>query len=103
MTLASHRVVIVGNGMAGARLADELPIPGAGLPNVLTFRDLADVDAMLAMPRGAKAVVIGGGLLGLEAAEGLRRRGLDVTVVHLMPWLMERQLDRRAAALLQQE
>jgi nitrite reductase (NADH) large subunit len=80
-----------------------LPIPGAGLPNVLTFRDLADVDAMLAMPRGAKAVVIGGGLLGLEAAEGLRRRGLDVTVVHLMGWLMERQLDQRAAALLQEE
>jgi nitrite reductase (NADH) large subunit len=80
-----------------------LPIPGAALPNVLTFRDLADVDAMLAMPRGAKAVVIGGGLLGLEAAEGLRRRGLEVTVVHLMPWLMERQLDRRAAVLLQEE
>jgi nitrite reductase (NADH) large subunit len=80
-----------------------LPIPGTDLSGVLTFRDLADVDAMLAVPRGAKAVVIGGGLLGLEAAEGLRRRGLDVTVVHLMPWLMERQLDRRAAALLQQE
>ena len=80
-----------------------LPIPGASLPNVLTFRDLADVDAMLAAPRGARAVVIGGGLLGLEAAEGLRRRGLDVTVVHLMAWLMERQLDRRAGALLQEE
>jgi nitrite reductase (NADH) large subunit len=80
-----------------------LPIPGVQLPGVLSFRDLADVDAMLACPRGAKAVVIGGGLLGLEAAEGLRRRGLDVTVVHLMPWLMERQLDRRAGALLQEE
>jgi nitrite reductase (NADH) large subunit len=80
-----------------------LPIAGATLPDVVTFRDLSDVDAMLASPRGAKAVVIGGGLLGLEAAEGLRRRGLDVTVVHLMPWLMERQLDARAGALLQQE
>ncbi len=80
-----------------------LPIPGAALPDVVTFRDLSDVGAMLAAPRGARAVVIGGGLLGLEAAEGLRRRGLDVTVVHLMPWLMERQLDARAGALLQQE
>ena len=48
------------------------------------------------------AVVIGGGLLGLEAANGLKARGMDVTVVHLMPWLMERQLDRTAAQMLQQ-
>src|SRR5207247_11209580 len=47
------------------------------------------------------AVFIGGGLLGLEAANGLKSRGMDVTVVHLMPWLMERQLDKAAAALLQ--
>ena len=47
-------------------------------------------------------MVIGGGLLGLEAANGLKLRGMDVTVVHLMPWLMERQLDRTAARMLQQ-
>ena len=47
------------------------------------------------------AVVIGGGLLGLEAANGLKVRGMDVTVVHIMPWLMERQLDAVAGKLLQ--
>jgi len=78
-----------------------LPIPGAGLPGVITFRDLADVEAMLAAARRVrKAVVIGGGLLGLEAANGLRSRGMAVTVVHLCETLMERQLDAAAAALL---
>lgn len=78
------------------------PIPGAGLPGVLTYRDIADTQAMIdAAATHRQAVVIGGGLLGLEAANGLRARGMDVTVVHLMPWLMERQLDRPAAALLQ--
>ena len=78
-----------------------LPLPGAGLDGVLTFRDLADVEA-LSMIAG-RVIVIGGGLLGLEAANGLAGRGLDVTVVHLMPWLMERQLDREAGALLREE
>lgn len=77
-----------------------LPVTGSDLPGVVVFRDLADVDRLQAARR--RAVVIGGGLLGLEAAYGLRRRGLEVTLVHLMPWLMERQLDRAAGALLRQ-
>ncbi|MGO8952320.1 MAG: nitrite reductase large subunit NirB [Rhodomicrobium sp.] len=78
-----------------------LPVPGANLPGVLTYRDLDDVEAMLlaAKSRGS-AVVIGGGLLGLEAAAGLKEQGMDVTVVHLMPTLMERQLDAAAGHLL---
>ncbi|MEQ1881492.1 MAG: nitrite reductase large subunit NirB [Burkholderiales bacterium] len=79
-----------------------LPVPGANLPGVITYRDIADTEAMIeASKKYRRAVVIGGGLLGLEAANGLQLRGMDVTVVHLMPWLMERQLDRAAAALLQ--
>jgi len=79
-----------------------LPVPGAELPGVVSFRDLDDVDAMLAAARrGGRAVVIGGGLLGLEAAAGLAARGMDVSVVHLMPTLMERQLDPSAGYLLQ--
>jgi nitrite reductase (NADH) large subunit len=78
-----------------------LPVSGTHLPGVLTFRDLADVSAMLeASQRYRTAAVIGGGLLGLEAANGLSRRGMDVTVVHLLDTLMERQLDASAAALL---
>ena len=79
-----------------------IPVPGAELPGVVTFRDLDDVDAMLAAAaRGGNAVVIGGGLLGLEAAAGLASNGMKTTVVHLMPTLMERQLDPNAAYLLQ--
>jgi nitrite reductase (NADH) large subunit len=79
-----------------------LPVPGADLPGVITYRDIADTEAMIeASKKYRKAVVIGGGLLGLEAANGLQLRGMEVTVVHLMPWLMERQLDRAASALLQ--
>jgi nitrite reductase (NADH) large subunit len=78
-----------------------LPVPGKELPGVMTFRDLADVDAMLESARRHKnAVVIGGGLLGLEAASALSRRGMNVTVVHLFDTLMERQLDAVAASLL---
>ncbi len=78
-----------------------LPTPGMTLPGVLTFRDLRDTDAMLAAARrGGRAVVIGGGLLGIEAAHGLARAGMRVTLVHLMDRLMERQLDARAADLL---
>jgi nitrite reductase (NADH) large subunit len=80
-----------------------LPIPGAGLPGVIGFRDIADVDTMIrASSQYRHAVVIGGGLLGLEAANGLKLRGMDVTVVHLGSWLLERQLDEPAARLLQQ-
>jgi nitrite reductase (NADH) large subunit len=79
-----------------------LPVPGLDLPGVSAFRDIADVERMIAAAgAGRRAVVIGGGLLGLEAAWGLRRRGMAVTVVHLMPSLMERQLDATAAGLLQ--
>ena len=79
-----------------------IPVPGAELPGVVTFRDLDDVDAMLAAAAsGGSAVVIGGGLLGLEAAAGLSSKGMKTTVVHLMPTLMERQLDPSAAYLLQ--
>jgi nitrite reductase (NADH) large subunit len=80
-----------------------LPIEGTKLDGVLTYRDIADTEAMIAATAHHKnAVVIGGGLLGLEAANGLKLRGMNVTVVHIMPWLMERQLDKPAAALLQQ-
>src|SRR5690349_13998902 len=79
-----------------------LPIPGTDLDGVLTYRDIYDTERMIAAAATHRnAVVIGGGLLGLEAANGLKRRGMEVTVVHLMPWLMERQLDRTAADLLQ--
>lgn len=80
--------------------AIRLPVPGAALPGVLTFRDLGDVSALQAVPAGTPAVVIGGGLLGIEAAYGLARRGLDVTLIHLMPYLMERQLDPTASGML---
>ncbi len=79
-----------------------LPVPGANLEGVLTYRDIHDTERMIAAAATHKhAVVIGGGLLGLEAANGLKLRGMEVTVVHLMPWLMERQLDRTASGLLQ--
>ena len=79
-----------------------VPIPGSALPGVLTYRDLDDVEKMLeAAKNGGRAVVIGGGLLGLEAAAGLKLRGMDVTVLHLMPTLMERQLDPAAGFLLE--
>src|SRR3954463_22802 len=79
-----------------------IPVPGHDLPGVLTYRDLDDVRAMmLAAQSRAKAVVIGGGLLGLEAAAGLNAQGMDVTVLHVMPTLMERQLDPAAGYLLQ--
>jgi nitrite reductase (NADH) large subunit len=78
-----------------------IPVPGKDLPGVVSFRDMKDVDAMLAAAeRGGEAVVIGGGLLGLEAAHGLSLRGMKVTVLHLMPTLMERQLDEAASWLL---
>ena len=78
-----------------------LPLPGKDLPGVVTFRDLDDVNKMLERSgAGRRAVVIGGGLLGLEAAHGLALRGMHVTVVHLLDTLMERQLDASAGALL---
>ena len=77
------------------------PVPGHQLPGVVTYRDLDDVDKMLAAGSDCKVVVIGGGLLGLEAAAGLKMQGMDVTVLHLGPTLMERQLDQAAGYLLE--
>ncbi len=80
-----------------------LPIPGRALQGVVAYRDIADTEAMMEAARTHRhAVVIGGGLLGLEAANGLMRRGMQVTVVHVNDWLMERQLDAVAAGLLRQ-
>lgn len=77
------------------------PFPGGELPGVATFRDTADVGLMRAYAeRGANIVVIGGGLLGLEAAYGLAKAGGKVTLLHLVDRLMERQLDAEGAALL---
>jgi NAD(P)H-dependent nitrite reductase small subunit len=79
------------------------PIPGSDLKGVLSFRDIYDVNTMLDYCKTRKnAVVIGGGLLGLEAAYGLKQRGMNVTVLHLMDRIMERQLDSRASSLLRQ-
>ncbi|MFZ3161555.1 MAG: nitrite reductase large subunit NirB [Rhodoferax sp.] len=79
-----------------------LPIPGKELQGVIAYRDIADTNAMIeAATRYQHAVVIGGGLLGLEAANGLMRRGMTVSVVHVQPTLMERQLDEVAGKLLQ--
>ncbi|TYP71763.1 nitrite reductase large subunit NirB [Paenibacillus methanolicus] len=81
-----------------------LPIPGADKKGVIGFRDIADCEAMIgAAGRVKQAAVIGGGLLGLEAAKGLVQLGMDTTVVHLMDTLMERQLDQTAAGLLKAE
>lgn len=80
------------------------PIPGLDLAGVFAFRDIEDVEAMIGSAgHSRRAVVIGGGLLGLEAAWGLHRRGTSVTVAHLMPTLMERQLDATAGQLLQHD
>jgi len=78
-----------------------LPVPGKDLQGVIAYRDIADTNTMIeAAAKYQHAVVIGGGLLGLEAANGLMLRGMQVTVVHIMPWLMERQLDDVAGGLL---
>src|SRR4030066_209751 len=127
-----EKLVVVGNGMAGIRTVEELlklapekyaitvfgaePLPnynrillspvvsGKDLPGVIGFRDLADVESMLAAAgKYQHAVVIGGGLLGLEAANGLMKQGMKVTVVHLPDVLMERQLDQAAARMLRKE
>ena len=81
-----------------------IPVPGKDLPGVVCYRDLDDTNAMIEACRpGARAVVIGGGLLGLEAAAGLRLRGMEVTVLHLSDHLMERQLDGSAGYLLKRD
>ena len=80
-----------------------LPVPGKDLAGVISYRDIRDTEIMIETARMKRhAVVIGGGLLGLEAANGLKLRGMDVTVVHLADTLLERQLDSTAGKLLQQ-
>ena len=79
-----------------------LPIPGKDLKGVISYRDIRDTQTMIDTAQVKRsAVVIGGGLLGLEAANGLKLRGMDVTVVHLAGWLLERQLDPTAGQLLE--
>lgn len=81
-----------------------LPLPGANKEGVIAFRDIKDCETMMEASRKyKKAAVIGGGLLGLEAARGLLHLGMDVTVVHIHRYLMERQLDETASKMLQQE
>ncbi len=85
-----------------------LPIAGINLPGVIAYRSIDDVEQMLALARDEnkprkRAVVIGGGLLGLEAANGLSLQGMGVSVVHLCDWPMERQLDKVGGGLLQAE
>ena len=81
-----------------------LPLPGRHLPGVMTFRDVGDVQTMLETAKGrGSCVVIGGGLLGLEAAGGLAKRGMNVTLVHESDRLMNRQLDAQASSLLRAE
>ncbi|WP_436398942.1 nitrite reductase large subunit NirB [Roseobacter sp. S98] len=77
-----------------------IPLPGHDLDGVIAYRDLEDTERMMGLQAGQKCVVIGGGLLGLEAAAGMAARGVEVTVVHIMSHLMERQLDEAAGYLL---
>jgi len=79
------------------------PLPGRDLDGVIAWRDRADTERMMALAPGQRAVVIGGGVLGLEAAAGMRARGVDVTIVHMHGHLMERQLDETAGKLLRAE
>ena len=107
---AAQRTVTLGNGevlgfdrlvLATGSDAIRLPLPGRDLAGVMTFRSLADIAGLeQAASEGLPAVVIGGGLLGIEAAYGLARRGVPVTLVHLMDRLLERQLDAEGARLL---
>ncbi len=77
-----------------------IPLPGHDLDGVIAYRDLEDTEQMMALGPDNICVVIGGGLLGLEAAAGMAARGVDVTIVHIMGHLMERQLDEAAGYLL---
>lgn len=99
-TVRRYDVLLIATGSSPVTI----PVPGHALPGVVGFRDIADVETMLAAARaGGEAVVIGGGLLGLEAAHGLSRNGMKTTVLHLMPTLMERQLDPVSAAMLRSD
>ena len=101
VTARGERIVYDRVVIATGSRAIRLPVPGADLQGVLTYRTLDDVRAMLRAARaGGTAVVVGGGLLGLEAAAGLAQRGMKVTVLHPVDWPMERQLDAGAGGLL---
>lgn len=98
--VASYDKLVIATGSSPIMI----PLPGHELPGVKVYRDLDDVETMLGVSQsGGHAVVIGGGLLGLEAAAGLKSQGMDVCVVHLMDHLMEKQLDASASYLLRQE
>ncbi|NUJ80252.1 NAD(P)/FAD-dependent oxidoreductase [Methylocystis sp. FS] len=106
---AASRRLLLDNGesvdyskvaLATGSRAARLPIEGADLPGVHVFRDVRDVEALSRLGKEMRALVIGGGLLGLEAAYGLARRGVDVTLAHVMDRLMERQLDAAGADIL---
>ncbi|TNJ41280.1 NAD(P)/FAD-dependent oxidoreductase [Phaeobacter sp. B1627] len=86
--------------VAGGSTPFIIPLPGHDLEGVIAYRDLEDTQRMMTMTKGNRVVVIGGGLLGLEAAAGMAARGAEVTVVHIMGHLMERQLDEAAGYLL---
>ena len=105
LSSASGKVVAWDRLILATGAVPVLPaIPGIGLEGVCTFRDMSDVGRMIrAAEQHRRAVVIGGGVLGLEAAWGLKQRGMEVSVVHLMPALMDRQLDDIAAGLLRQD
>ena len=97
-TQASYDRLLIATGSSPFML----PVPGKDLKGVIAYRDIHDTEQMIAAASQHKhAVVIGGGLLGLEAANGLKLRGMDVSVVHLPAWLMDRQLDQTAAKMLQ--
>src|SRR5690606_37398756 len=106
-----HRKVVAADGteaeydrllLATGSVPFILPIPGKDLKGVIGYRDIHDTRTMIETAKVKRnAVVIGGGLLGLEAGNGLRQRGMEVTVVHLAGWLLERQLDPVAGALLE--
>ena len=99
-TLAGYDRLLIATGSKAV-----IPsIPGNDLDGVISFRDIVDVNKMLAYSRSHnKAVVLGGGLLGLEAANGLVSRGMDVTVIHNHEILLNRQMDKPAAKMLQTE
>lgn len=96
-TCADYDRLVIATGSTPSRLS----IPGNRLQGVIGYRDIAGARAMIETARThSHAVVIGGGLLGLEAANGLKQRGMDVTVVHLADWLLEKQLDQPAGEKL---